>query len=383
MQIEPIIVKFLSNESFNISEKELKQLEEWIQNPENEKVFVDYVKTNASIESSINSYDAFKAEQRFLRYLKNKKSISFKRKVNSVMKYAAIVVVFLTVGYFWQQGSFSKKQELIIPDNSITLQLENGNIEIINEDGSSQVVDNHGNVIGAQKGNQLIYNNSTANETLAYNTLTVPYGKRFEVLLSDGTHVHLNAGTSLKYPIKFIEGKNRQVFLNGEAYFSVTKDKNHPFIVNADEIDVRVLGTQFNISSYPEDNQINTVLVEGAVAVYKKEEIYNAKTTTNLKPGFKAIWENKENRITVKEADVEMHTAWIEGKIIFRGVTFENIIKKLERHYNVEIINNNEPLNIERFGASFDIETIEQVLETLNANYNIDYTIENNQIIIN
>ena len=134
---------------------------------------------------------------------------------------------------------------------SITIQLEDGNTQIINENRTSQLIDKNGNVLGQQSGNQLVYNSDVKNDVLVYNTLTVPYGKQFELQLSDGTNVHLNAGTSLKYPVKFVKGKNREVFLNGEAFFNVAKEVNHPFIVNANEIDVRVLGTQFNISSYP------------------------------------------------------------------------------------------------------------------------------------
>ena len=384
--------------SKDINEQEFNELKQWLNDDiQNKQLFIDHLrfyKISRQIKFAENlSKD--KAWNHIISKIKKplqqdiaiseKPTVKIKylKPISSIIKYAAMAILFLGIGYVYQQKYFANEPELIITDENITLQLENGNIEIINDDGSSQVVDAQGNVVGTQNGTQLVYSNEVEKEALVYNTLTVPYGKRFEVQLSDGTHVNLNAGTSLKYPVKFIKGEDRRVFLDGEAYFNVAKDANHPFVVNADMVNVRVLGTQFNISSYPEDENINTVLVEGSVSVYKKEEAYHINTATNLKPGFKATWQKKENQITVEEADTEMYTAWIDGRVIFRRVTFENIIKKLERHYNVVIINNNQSLNNVEFGASFDIETIEQVFETLNANYDIDYTIENNQIIIN
>jgi transmembrane sensor len=214
--------------------------------------------------------------------------------------------------------------------------------------------------------------------------LTVPFGKRFALLLSDGTKVHLNAGTSLKYPVKFLKGKERKVFLEkGEAYFDVAKDAKHPFVVNNDKINVRVLGTQFNMSSYPEDANITTVLVEGSVSLYASELEYDANKATLLESGFKADWNKSTTSFKVDKADVEIYTAWIDGKIILKHMTFNSIIRKLERHYNVEITNNNKALGEDFITATFDIETIEQVFEVINEIHSIDYKINKNKIIIN
>ena len=355
-----------------LSDKEkelLKALEDTLLSKNKENVFTSQVHKQQIQKTILKNVNYYK---------KDKKNFDWLNLAASI-----VLLISLGVGFSYYQGFFNQNPASNMGTESITLQLENGHIEIIKEDGTTQIMDDHGNVVGDQNGAKLIYNNATDKEVLVYNTLAVPYGKRFELQLSDGTNVYLNAGTSLKYPVKFIKGESRQVYLIGEAYFKVTKDAHHPFIVNTNEVDIKVLGTQFNVSSYTEDHQINTVLIEGSVDIYKKGEVYNSKTATNLKPGFKATWRKTDNQITVEEADMEMHTAWMDGKIIFRNVTFEKMLKKLERHYNVIIINNNKSLNNQSFGASFDIETIEQVFETLNANYNIDYSFENNKIIIN
>ena len=301
-----------------------------------------------------------------------------------ILKSAAVLAILVGLGYIFRDTIVDSAKTPIIPGDAIILQLENGNIEVISEGGATKVVDTEGNVLGAQQGSQLIYkNNGTSTEELIYNTLTVPYGKRFDLLLSDGTQVTLNSGTSLKYPVQFLKTKNRQVFLDGEAFFNVAKDSANAFIVNTGELNVRVLGTKFNLSSYPEDHFVNTTLLEGSVSVYNKQDTFDSSNASLLEPGYKAEWNKYNRQILVEEADIAMHTDWLNGKIILRHVPFKNIVKKLERHYNVEIVNNDPKLDEELFTASFDVETIDQVFKTFNLTYQMDYKINDRQIIIN
>ncbi|MCK0133879.1 FecR domain-containing protein [Arenibacter sp. S6351L] len=302
----------------------------------------------------------------------------------TILKSAAVLAILVGLGFIFRDVIIDSRTAPIIPGDAIILQLENGNIEVISEGGATKVVDTEGIVLGAQQGSQLIYkNNGTSKKELIYNTLTVPYGKRFDLLLSDGTEVTLNSGTSLKYPVQFLKTKNRQVFLDGEAFFNVAKDSVNPFIVNTNELNVRVLGTKFNLSSYPEDQFVNTTLIEGSVSVYNERDTFDSSNAFLLEPGFKAEWNKNNKQILVEEADIAMHTDWLNGKIILRHVPFKNIVKKLERHYNVDIVNNNPELNDELFTASFDVESIDQVFKTFNVTYEMEYKINDRQIIIN
>jgi ferric-dicitrate binding protein FerR (iron transport regulator) len=216
-----------------------------------------------------------------------------------------------------------------------------------------------------------------------YNTLTVPHGKRFELKLSDGTQVNLNAGTSLKYPIKFLEGQHRKVFLNGEAFFDVSKDTLHPFVVNADDLDVRVLGTRFNVSSYPEDDRTDVVLIEGSVGMNKIMEDFDKDTSTVLEPGFKGTFQKNSGKIEKKPVTTGIYTAWMSGELVFRNMTFQNILKKMERHYNVSISNTNADLGNEVFNASYGKVTLEKVLKDLKLTHGINYSINQNLVTIN
>lgn len=319
--------------------------------------------------------------------IEEKQPIDINSKKNNYTKYisiAASFLILLVVGWSFKQGVFNKAviSQVIANSNEITLQLANGEIQIISQNGKSKVKDSKGNVIGTQNGNKIVYDTQTTIENLVYNTIKIPYGKRFELQLSDGTIVHLNSGSTLKYPVKFIASSNRQVFLDGEAFFDVTKDKKHPFVVNADNLNIRVLGTHFNVSSYPEDKSTDVVLVEGSVGLYSANEKFDAKINTVLKPGFKGSFNKENNIINTEQVDTENYTSWMEGKLVFKNMTFNDIEKKLERHYNVSIVNQNKKLANEKFYATFEDEPIEQILSYFNDIQGFKYTLKNDEILI-
>tara|TARA_R110002050_G_scaffold125909_1_gene246311 strand:- start:15849 stop:17015 length:1167 start_codon:yes stop_codon:yes gene_type:complete len=376
-----ILTKYLNNQA---SISELEQLEQWLDKDSNEKYFIEYVKVNYLIDINLKKFNTLSSETRLLDYISKEKKIHKLRRIRRFYKYAASILILISTVYFYNQNEKSKIKLDIIPSKSITLKMDDGNIKVIDDNGSFKIRDKNGNIIGSQNGSAIVYSDKNKIEKLVYNTLTVPYGKRFTLKLSDGTKVNLNAGTSLRYPVKFLEGQNRQVYVeSGEAFFKVAKDTKHPFIVTNNEINVRVLGTQFNVSSYPENPNITTVLVEGSVSLYNSKEEYNIDKSTILKPGYKAEWGKNNESLVIEKADIDVHTAWINGRVVLKHMKFDDIIKKLERHYNVEITNNNKSLGKEFITATFDIETIEQVFEVINELHPIAYKIINNKIIIN
>jgi transmembrane sensor len=342
-----------------------------------------------SLSDEIPEMDAATAEKIFSNVLASAKEIEQTKIVTKrkpFRKYRAIaasIVVLIGIGISYQRNFFSPEKDVIITNsNEITLQLENGAIQVISTNKKSEIEDANGNIIGNQNGNKIVYDTETTIEKIVYNIIKIPYGKRFELQLSDGTIVHLNSGTTLKYPIKFIAGENRQVFLDGEAFFDVAKDKTHPFIVNADNLNIRVLGTHFNVSNYPEDKLTDVVLVEGSVGLYTANEKFNAEKNILLKPGFKGSFSKTDNQIKTKAVVTDAYTAWTKGGLTFREMTFKDISKKLERHYNVTIINQNEKLSNEKFNASFGDEPISKVLSYFNEIHGINYTLKNNEVLI-
>ncbi|MEA1785736.1 FecR domain-containing protein [Arenibacter sp. GZD96] len=382
VDIKTIIVKFMYN-SADASELELLQL--WLSKWENEQKLNEFVEVNYAISHTMTEFNTDKIKQNLVKKIKQDKRILNRLKKMKHLKYAAVVITFLGIGYFFQDRIFipEGEEELIPKQDEITLYLEDGGVQFISKDDTRTIRNSKGENVGTQNGNLLHYDTMHGSKEVVYHKLNVPYGKQFEITLGDGTKVHLNAGSSLKYPVHFLEKGSRNVFLTGEAFFDVVQDAHRPFIVHTDEVNIRVLGTRFNVSSYPEDNQMNTVLVEGAVGLFMKGEQFTQQKSTVLEPGFKASWNKSSNKMALEEVDTEEHVAWISGKMVFNHMVFSDILKKLERHYNVKIINTNKAVDEEVFTASFDTETIEQVLHAFSRNFAIKFHVQNNQVIIN
>jgi len=382
--IENLLIKFFEKTA---NSKELDELEIWIQDPDNQSIFKDFVKTHYAITLATNDPDSDDIRKQLLLTIKREKRTFYISRFRSVLKYAAVAIVLIGVGYYFQHALFTNKvNDLVVPKvELITLELDNGNIQVISENGTSTVVDKKGNLVGSQNGNQLVYNNADQADKLIYNTLSIPYGRRFDIVLSDGTKIFLNSGSSIKYPVKFVKGQERKVFLSGEAFFDVTKDSLHPFVVDAQELNVEVLGTKFNMSTYNEDPRIEVVLVEGAVELNKDNNIKNQKKSVVLEPGFNGVFDKKDKTILTSKVNTSLYTSWMTGNVIFRNTPFKDITKKLERIYNVSIKINNKQLAAENFNASIEVdnESIEEVLNYFSKIYEIKVEIINNQIVIN
>lgn len=311
---------------------------------------------------------------------------------NSPMKWvglAASMILIAGLLFFYQNQTFIPTPtevpiETIVENNSnvITLKLDNGTVETISENGERTITTEEGAIVGSQQGTSLNYLGNELNKELVYNTLSIPNGKRFDLTLSDGTKVTLNSGSTMRYPVQFIPGKNRKVFLMGEAYFEITKDANHPFIVNADDLEVQVLGTQFNLSHYPEDQEVTTVLVEGSVELHKQGANRETHSSTMLRPGQLAAWKKSENKMSIHSVDTEIYTAWKEGYLLFKAAPFSQIESRLERHFNIIIENRSSHLAQQIYTATFKEESIEEILEAFKEDISFAYVRQDRKIII-
>lgn len=295
------------------------------------------------------------------------------------LKYAAVFigVAFAAIAYL--QFSNTNEQSLIISEEMVVLQTESGESKI--EDGASREITNKsGKVMASLQGGVLKYKKDISATELVFNEIDVPLGKTFKLVLSDGTLVHLNAGTSLRFPVNFFAGDKREVYLLGEAYFEVAKDAGSPFIVRADDMEVKVLGTHFNVSSYEGEVQ-HTVLVEGSVSVDNHGAATSGQGPVVIRPGQKAIMVSEG--LNVNEVDVEDYIGWTQDILIFSDELFPEIIQKIERKYNVEIENNYTELDTARFNGKFGKESILSLMNTFKESANFDYEIKDGKIIIN
>jgi transmembrane sensor len=233
-----------------------------------------------------------------------------------------------------------------------------------------------------------------------YNEIVVPRGQKSQLLLSDGSKIWINAGSKLRFQNKF-EGKSREVWLEGEAYFEVHKDPSHPFYVHTSDINIKVLGTVFNVKAYADEGIIETTLVSGLVSLEKKEASWKKNTEVFLKPNHKAIY-LKNGSFLVAE-DIKRHVSepleprkiiisqpvipepdisWKDGKFVFEDEPFESIAKKLERRYDVSIQIEDEALKQYRYSGILKNISIEQAIKAIQLTAPIQYTIKENKIII-
>lgn len=381
--IENSLLKYLNG---NANSEDLDILNAWIQMPENETMFKQYLKTHFAIYIGMNKPDSDKMKKRLLQEIRNDKQRIRKQQMQTYMKYAAVLIVILGIGFLLQDKFIPQPEQpaIVVNEDVITLEDAKGEVTVLEEDGNLIINDEKGKKVGEQKGQELVYTNTSKKEAkLVYNTLTIPYGKQLKVALSDGTKVMLNSGSTFKYPVNFIKGKKRKVFLQGEAFFDVAHDKAHPFIVEANSLDIEVLGTTFNVANYSEDLTTEVVLVDGSVKLEANKDPENTEHTI-LTPGHKGIFEKEAQNIETKEVNTSIYTAWTNGYVVFRELPFDNILKKLERFYNVKIINTNAELGKEKFNATIDVENedIEMVLEYFNKLYDIQFEVINNEVVI-
>ena len=368
-----LIDKFLEG---TLTQKETLELKEWMEHPDNKDILIKEVKLYHQLIAYLNSFDVDKA------YKKNI-NLRYKTKIHSfpyykVYRYVAVILAIISMGFLLKFLLPPEESTLVIPDNQITLELEDGSIMSIQKGEDREIQSKNGKIVSTQKQNSLHYKAEDTRTTLTYNTLYVPYGKTFKVQLADGTMVHLNAGTQLKYPRQFTQSE-RRVYLEGEAYFEVNHDKDKPFIVETSTTAIRVLGTSFNVSAYSEEELNTTVLVEGSVVV---SDVDTTDAPVTLTPGHMALWGKDSKEISVKEVETSEYTSWIQGELVFENRTFEEMLRVLERTYNVKIVNRYTELNKGRYRARFEGETIEQVMETFVKSRLFSYTIKNNTIII-
>ena len=240
-----------------------------------------------------------------------------------------------------------------------------------------------------------------------YNEILVPYGSKTKVILPDSSTVWLNAGARLKYPTHF-DGNRRTVFLQGEGFFDVTRDSQHPFIVNSNGINIKVLGTKFNLMANADDNFIETTLVEGAIEILGVKDNIDRQKNLVLKSGQKLTLhkENEKYRVQniqeaglsipketiqpvkiksanrYEKANVEQATAWTENKLVFTKERFGDVKTKLERWYGVTIEVKDPEILDYRFTGTFEKQTFEQAMNALSKAASCKFKIEKNHVIV-
>jgi hypothetical protein len=274
---------------------------------------------------------------------------------------AAVVTGIIFAGlYFGQDLQFKREFTAAPAEQFVTIEFEDGKETILENTDSFQITDTEGNILGVQHGSTIQYSPENEIASLRYNTIRVPHGKRFELSLSDGTKVHLNAGTTLKFPVSFLKRERREVFLVGEAFFEVAKDKAHPFVVNTEDLSVEVVGTEFNVEAYEQNSSQKVVLVEGKVNVQNKEG-----QSIVMEPS--QMVSNRERGLYKTTVNPSHFISWKDGYFTLQETSVAETIALLERYYNIKILSEEQKDRDKIVGSGkvYLSDNVENVISTL------------------
>jgi len=320
--INILLIRLFSGEA---DPDEKKIVADWLnQSAENKKLYSDLreIWLSSGIDSNADNYDLDSAILKFRNQiskgkLNQRKQIDF----NRFLKYAAILALALLLPFSYYMGTRNNS------DDSIT-------------------------------------------------TISCAYGDKSSIVLPDSSHVWLNSGSKLTFSSNFKSG--RKVSLEGEAFFSVSKDKHHPFQVKTADVNIEVLGTKFNLKAYPDEKSVSTTLVEGSVNISSKYE------STLMKPDEKLVFDKGSKKMVVQAlTDTAPETEWKDGRFVFRNESLAELKPKLERWFDVDIVFGDELVKNRKFTGVLGRESILEAVSYFDLSNFVTCRIEGNKIIIN
>jgi uncharacterized protein YlzI (FlbEa/FlbD family) len=296
---------------------------------------------------------------------------------------AAAMAIILTIGigllFLRHQQTSSERtvqtmQDKTVPGkNMATLTLSGGRKLVLSNTIDEKLLKETGVEVQKAKNGQLIYKQIDHKNAdhLIYNTLATSRGQQYQLILPDGSHIWLNSGSSVKFPVSFAGLKERKVFITGEVYFEVSKDQQRPFRVISEGQQVTVHGTHFNINGYQDEPESKTTLLEGSVDI----------NGTLLKPNQQAVLGKDE--LKVIPVDAENVIAWKDGYFRFSNESLESIMRKVSRWYDVEVVFEDPSLkNTEFGGVMTKYTTVSKVLEMLELTGEVSFVLKGKKIVV-
>ncbi|GET25616.1 FecR family protein [Prolixibacter sp. NT017] len=363
----------------DIAEEEYHVLKAWMEeDADNKKIFSEYLifLKNARRVRFSDRVDNEIAWGVIQSQLRKRKSFNIKL----YLRYAAVFLMMVTLTVSYLKLNQKNAMESKIADNSsiqpgkpkAILELGDGRIVNLEEIGDSAAILAAGTKI--QKRDEVVDYRNAKPETEMMNTIRIPRGGEYHLVLSDGTRVWLNSDSELTFPMRF-SGKTREISLKGEAYLEVAKNKNFPFVVDVKGISVTVLGTSFNIKAY---DKIETTLVEGKVSIHT-----DASQDVVLTPNEQGVVSEDHSKVIVKHVDTRLFTAWKDGVFAFRSMTLEEIMRTFERWYDVKVTFESDDLRNRRFTGNLKrYEDITPHLDMIGMTTDVDFKISGNKIVV-
>ncbi len=359
---------------------EQSKLNDWLSDPDNREFYQSILEKN-KLERKFENFEQFRADiawEKIKSKIKERSTLKRTPFLPRWSRYAAAVLLLMTVGtLFWLKTKntpdLTADQGIVPGSAKALLKLSDGNIVNLAEFPGEDKIPN-----AVSRSGEIAYKTISGTGE-ATDELHVPIGGEYKVVLADGSKVWLNSGSTLKYPVAF-SGEQRNVILSGEGYFEVAKD-DKPFIVNAGGVDIKVLGTSFNIRAYQNDDRIITTLIEGRIEI---KDHFGKLSSVFLEPGNQAIFQREEQEIIKLQSDnPAASNAWTNGKFDFNNESLEEIMTQLSRWYNCKVEFRQEHLKDKLItGIAFRDRPVNNVMEMLSKVAHFQYQVNENKIII-
>ena len=297
---------------------------------------------------------------------------------------ASVVILFALSFAFFYMPELERESpvsaKLHAGGMKATLIVANGIQVDLMQDNLQDVVRQYGATVLEDKKNELRYDNVEVNEEIeekpVYHTISTPVGGEYHFTLADGTMVWLNSSSRLTFPTRFT-GDAREVLVEGEVYFGVQHDESKPFIVRVNDVSVRVLGTEFCISAYPENEGVMTTLVRGAV------QVTSGNNQVVLKPGYQAVVDQYSGAISQRAVELSLYTSWVRGIFEYENMELNDIMVQLARWYDVQFTFSASECKERRFtGVIRKYEDLNDVLDMIEKTTNVKFIINGKNVTI-
>lgn len=380
----PVLIARSMSGQLDQQEKEI--LESWLHSSQKNQELHDKIVSEKNFSAHSKIYESIDTDKAWARIELNSGTSKKGKTINIFLRYAAgiLLPVMIAISSYWylnrQPTAPTHPIATISAGNkSAVLVLGNGKNVDLTHELNKKIVEKDGTVINNSH-TELNYAGqpSAIQEETPSNTLIVPCGGEYSLVLSDGSRVYLNSMSKLVFPVRF-SGKNREVTLEGEAFFEVAKDKSKPFIVSIRGMKVEVLGTSFDIKSYPNDSQSFTTLVEGKVKISSGDQLANV---NYLEPNQQAVYDPAGSGIVIHEVDAAQMVQWTKGRVTFTNQTLDEIMKTLARWYDFSYKFEDEKLKSIRFEGGFNkYESIDPILDIISRTGKVKVSVKGKEIL--
>ena len=355
-----------------------KELNEWRSvSPRHEELFQRML-SSEHVEKSISRFVKTEEEEErgWWQLQQRARSGRSVRKIKWFPYAAAIVLILSVGGVFYFSGDKEQteilpiaKNEVQVPGSRAVLILPDGRkVDLENEVLRSDLAQSDSLLLVSAR--SLKYRDIDSPDTTEiFHTLEIPRGGEYLLTLSDGTMIYLNSESTLSFPVKF-QGKERKVYLTGEAYFKVAKNTEHPFVVTAGELEVLVTGTTFGVRAYKDEKDIQTTLESGQVTVKVEGK------SVKLVPNKQVLFNKSTMGLEVRDVDVDLYLAWADGRLVYDNCPLEKILTDLGRWYNIDVFYSRDELRSYQFSLNMKKhEEFTQVLELIGKTGEVQFEI--------